>query len=495
MPELASLVPGDPATTGPYRLEGRLGSGGQGTVYAGRGPDGVLVAIKLLHPHLITDGQARARFLREVETAKRVAPFCTAQMLDTGFAEARPYIVSELVDGPSLQDSVRENGPRGAAALQRLAINTATALASIHAAGVVHRDFKPGNVLLGPDGPVVIDFGIAKALDLSQSLVSSQPIGSPAYMAPEQIADGEVGPPADLFAWAATMYYAATGNRAFGGEAIPSTLHAVLQSEPDVSGLEVRFRRLLQECLAKDPSRRPTAAQVVERLRALPVPAWQSVPAGTAGRRRTLAVAAGAAALVVTAACFYALGPATAQQQAAGPALSPSVSPPAATPMTTGSRTPHPEASLSAMMGEEADLARSPAAAAPTKAPRTRTTATREPDPTPDGKHTVAPTTARPSPKPTAKSTPKPSSSKETTAPPKLPPSTGTLTWNDVTEYCKTQGYTSYSYGGWADLRCAGSDTKLDPSALCRWKYPDYARAEGELPANMFVPSATCHLS
>ncbi|MET8868821.1 protein kinase [Nonomuraea sp. NPDC004580] len=263
------LFPDDPATVGPYRIEKRLGSGGQGVVYAGRAHDGPLVAIKLLHPHLVADGLARERFLREVETAKRVAPFCTAQLLDSGFAWTRPYIVSEYVPGPSLQSSVRDDGPRGAAALHRLAINTATALAAIHAAGVVHRDFKPANVLLGPDGPVVIDFGIAKALDQSQSVISSQPFGSPAYMAPEQISNGDVGPPADLFAWAATMYYAATGRRAFLGDGIPATLHAVLSSEPDLSPVDERLRWLLRDCLAKDPSRRPTSGQVVDRLRAL----------------------------------------------------------------------------------------------------------------------------------------------------------------------------------------------------------------------------------
>ncbi|AQZ68216.1 hypothetical protein BKM31_48155 [[Actinomadura] parvosata subsp. kistnae] len=262
-----SLLPEDPAEVGPYRLEGRLGAGGQGVVYTGRGPGGALVAVKLLHSHLMADDDARTRFLREVRTAERVAPFCTAQLLDSGFVGARPYIVSEYVDGPSLQDSVKESGPRGAAALQRLAINTATALAAIHAAGVVHRDFKPGNVLLGPDGPVVIDFGIAKALDLSQSVASSQPIGSPAYMAPEQIADDDVGPAADLFAWAATMYYAATGRRAFPGESIPATLHSVLHSSPDLSGVEGPLRRLLEKCLSKDQSLRPTAAEVADHLR------------------------------------------------------------------------------------------------------------------------------------------------------------------------------------------------------------------------------------
>ncbi|MFI6539877.1 protein kinase [Nonomuraea sp. NPDC050547] len=275
---MLALLDEDPRAVGPYRLQGRLGAGGQGTVYIGRTGQGAPVAIKLLHPHLIADLREQQRFLREVETAKRVAPFCTAHVLDSGFVGARPYIVSEYVQGPSLQASVRDNGARGAAALQRLAVNTATALAAIHEAGVVHRDFKPGNVLLGPDGPVVIDFGIARALDLSQSVVSSQPIGSPAYMAPEQIAGGDIGAAADIFAWGATMVYAATGQRAFVGDSIPGILHLILQGDPDLGELDGPLRLLLGECLAKDPAQRPTAAQVIERLRALPPPAWDTVP-------------------------------------------------------------------------------------------------------------------------------------------------------------------------------------------------------------------------
>ncbi|WP_053175179.1 serine/threonine protein kinase [Nonomuraea sp. SBT364] len=496
MPELLTLLPDDPRTVGPYRLEGRLGAGGQGAVYAGRGPEGVRVAVKLLHPYLIADDEARVRFLREVETAKRVAPFCTAQMLDSGFAGSRPYIVSEFVDGPSLQESVRANGPRGAAALQRLAINTATALAAIHAAGVVHRDFKPGNVLLGPDGPVVIDFGIAKALDLSQSVVTSQPIGSPAYMAPEQIAGGDVGPPADLFTWAATMHYAATGRRAFGGDTIPATLHAVLSSEPDLGGLEERFRRLLRECLAKDPARRPTAAQVVERLRALPAPSWQRTPPGKPGRRRTVVAVSIAAALGTAAGVgFYALAPATAQQQKVA-------APTASATVTSGTPAPQPAThppSITAMQGEVNDLAKS-ATATPPRAPR-RSSTPRPSDPDPDPprsrKPSSAPKTSKSTPRTTHQSAaPKTPSSQESTKPPGPAPSTGQVTWNDAAAYCKAQGYTGVSYMvGWQSMKCQGSDHAVTTTKLCAWKYPDYPRAEGEEPANPYTPMSKCRLS
>ncbi|MFC5180739.1 serine/threonine-protein kinase [Actinomadura harenae] len=269
MPDTTAALPGDPGTVGPYRLERRLGTGGQGTVHVARGPGGQRVAIKLLHPHLVTDERARGRFLGEVEIAKRVAPFCTAPVLDSGIDGDRPYIVSEFVDGPSLHASVRARGPRSGAALHRLAVNTASALAAIHEAGVVHRDFKPGNVLLGPDGPVVIDFGVARALDLSQSLTTSQAVGSPAYMAPEQIANKEIGPAADLFAWAATLLYAATGRRAFPGDSIPAVMHAILHDEPDLPDLDPQLSDLVRACLAKDPADRPGADAVLASLRGL----------------------------------------------------------------------------------------------------------------------------------------------------------------------------------------------------------------------------------
>ncbi|WP_433461945.1 protein kinase domain-containing protein [Spirillospora sp. CA-128828] len=279
VPEPSPLLPTDPESIGRYQLEGRIGAGGQGTVYLGRDERERRTAIKLLHPHLITHEAARARFLAEVEIAKRVAPFCTAQVLDSGVTNAQPYIVSEFVDGPSLQTSVKDDGPRGEAALDRLAINTVTALAAIHEGGVVHRDFKPGNVLLGPDGPVVIDFGISRALDLSQSLTSSQVVGTPGYMAPEHIDGQTAGPEADMFAWAAAMVFAATGKRAFGGTSASAVALAVLHSEPNLDGIEGDLGDIVRSCLEKDPARRPTATQVSDLLRGLRTPQAATSPA------------------------------------------------------------------------------------------------------------------------------------------------------------------------------------------------------------------------
>ncbi|GAA5084797.1 hypothetical protein GCM10023259_096360 [Thermocatellispora tengchongensis] len=244
-------------------MRGRLGHGGQGVVYLGAGADGELVAVKWLRPDLSGDQVVMERFLREAATAQRVAAFCTARVLAMGIEQDRPYIVSEYVDGPSLQAVVAEEGPRDGVALHRLAIGTATALAAIHQAGIVHRDFKPANVLLARDGPRVIDFGISRALDATSTL-SSAPVGTPAYMAPEQFLGQKAGPAADMFAWAGTMIYAATGKAAFGSDSLPAVLNRVLNGEPEhLSRLDGRLRELVEACLAKDPDERPTAEEVI----------------------------------------------------------------------------------------------------------------------------------------------------------------------------------------------------------------------------------------
>jgi predicted Ser/Thr protein kinase len=281
VPNVKPLADGDPRRLGAYDVSGRLGEGGQGLVYLGHGAAGP-VAIKLLHTRLIEDEAARARFVREVEVTKRVARFCTAQVLDAGMADDRPYIVSEYVPGPSLHQQLREEGPRRGSALDRLAINTATALAAIHQAGVVHRDFKPGNVLMGPDGPVVIDFGIARALDASTTgtIAISQVVGTPAFMAPEQLADGPIGPHTDMFAWAATLAYAASGTPPFGYKPIPKVINQVLHEEPDLGVLEGRLRDIVAACLAKDPGRRPTARRLMDELMGHTGPHGDGDPAG-----------------------------------------------------------------------------------------------------------------------------------------------------------------------------------------------------------------------
>ena len=271
-PDAQPLRSGDPTELGRYEICGRLGEGGQGTVYLGRpkrtdahaepGAD-EYVAVKLLHGGLAGDESARARFVRELDVAKRVARFCTAQVLDADVAGDRPYIVSEYVPGPSLRHVVRTEGPRTGGALERLAINTLTALIAIHQAGIVHRDFKPQNVLMGPDGPRVIDFGVARALGATGD---TQTVGTPAYMSPEHFTDDEVGTASDMFAWGTTMVFAATGRPAFGNDEMGKVMHRILTAEPDLGDLSGPLRDLVVDCLAKDPAARPTAREAQERL-------------------------------------------------------------------------------------------------------------------------------------------------------------------------------------------------------------------------------------
>jgi hypothetical protein len=259
------LRAGDPEQIGPYRLTGFIGEGGQGIVYRGVTTDGRRVAVKVLHTRLAGDEKARARFLRELDAARRVARFCTAQVLDAAAEDSQPYIVSEYVDGPSLRQVVKRNGPRDAGTVERLAIGTATALAAIHRAGIVHRDLNPANVLLGPDGPRVVDFGISRALE-SDALESTERIGTPAYMAPELFLTERIGPKADIFAWAGTIIYAATGAPPFGRGGMGVVMHRILNDEPDLSGLPEKLSEVLAAALIKDPELRPDADAVLRAV-------------------------------------------------------------------------------------------------------------------------------------------------------------------------------------------------------------------------------------
>ncbi|WP_433465200.1 protein kinase domain-containing protein [Spirillospora sp. CA-128828] len=301
MPETRPLRATDPPELGGFRLTARIGEGAQGIVFLGESDTGQRVAAKLLHADVGRDDRARTLFERELSAARRVAPFCTARVLAAEADGDTPYIVSEYIDGPSLRDQITGNGVASPAELVRLAIGTATALAAIHEADVVHRDFKPANVLLGPDGPKVIDFGVARPLEATSATLTGA-VGTPAYMAPEQIAGAPGGAPLDMFAWGCTMAFAANGVPPFGNDTVPAIMQRVLYGEPELGALTGDLRALVASCLAKDPAGRPTALQVLQRLlglgpnanllaegtsaaaRALPAPvpgAWTPPEAGT----------------------------------------------------------------------------------------------------------------------------------------------------------------------------------------------------------------------
>jgi predicted Ser/Thr protein kinase len=255
----------DPPEVGGYGLVGRLGEGGQGVVFLAVSSAGTRVALKVLPA--TTDSQVRSRFLKEVAAAQRVARFCTAQVLDAGIFERRPYIVSEYVDGPSLVEVVEQDGPRGGSALERIAVATLTALAAVHAAGMVHRDFKPANVLLGPDGPVVIDFGLATVPGMTTTGLSGpSAMGTPAYMAPEQLAGERVTAAADMWSWAVSMAFAGTGKLPFTGDSLTAMAFAILNGEPSVGRLPEPLGCLVRRCLSKDPALRPSARDALSEL-------------------------------------------------------------------------------------------------------------------------------------------------------------------------------------------------------------------------------------
>jgi predicted Ser/Thr protein kinase len=265
MSGLLPLRDTDPREVGGYRLLGRLGEGGQGVVFLALSSAGTQAAVKLLAP--TTDPQVRSRFLKEVAAAQQVAGFCTAHVLDAGIFERRPFIVSEYVSGPSLVEVVQQHGARSGAVLERIAVATLTALGAAHAVGMVHRDFKPGNVLLGPDGPVVIDFGLAAVPGMTTTGLSGQvAVGTPAFMSPEQLAGARVTAAADMWAWAVTMAFTGTGELPFRGESLTATAYAILHSEPTVGQLPEPLGSLIHRCLSKDPAFRPSARAALGEL-------------------------------------------------------------------------------------------------------------------------------------------------------------------------------------------------------------------------------------
>ncbi|WP_405393372.1 protein kinase domain-containing protein [Microbispora hainanensis] len=264
MPVLRPLDPNERRRIGPYRLLGVLGEGGQGIVYLAYSDEGAKVAIKVLYPDMVDNPAARDRFLREVQAAQKVADFCTARVLDVGADANHLYVVSEFIDGDSLHRRVRLKGQLIAGELTRLGIGTAAALVAIHNAGIVHRDLKPENVILGPDGPRVVDFGIARALDGTTTQTGQ--IGTPPYMSPEQLRGETVGTPSDIFSWAGTMTFAATARPPFGVDNVPNIVYRIFYDEPDIEGVPHEIRDLLLRCLSKEPKERPSARDLLLSL-------------------------------------------------------------------------------------------------------------------------------------------------------------------------------------------------------------------------------------
>ncbi|MQA94150.1 MAG: protein kinase [Streptosporangiales bacterium] len=272
----APLRAGDPAFVGPYRITGRLGAGHQGVVFLGEDRRGSPVAVKLLRGWT-DDERLREATRREVSAARRVSPYGTAHLVDADLDADEPYMVTEYVPGPTLDRAVRRAGARSGPALHRLAVGTATALAAIHEAGIAHRDFRPGNVLLGPDGPRVIDFGVTREAARRPASAWRRPTG-PAFLAPEQLGGAVAGPKADVFAWGGVVVYAATGRAPFGEEPERVVRRAILRGEPDLSGVPEQYRELVAQCLSKDPARRPTADDLLMRLLGR-VPGQRAAPA------------------------------------------------------------------------------------------------------------------------------------------------------------------------------------------------------------------------
>ncbi len=286
------LQPADPQLIGPYQLLGRLGAGGMGRVFLGMSAVGRPVAVKVVHAELAADPEFRARFGSEVAAARKVSGLFTALVVDADVDAPVPWLATAYVAGPSLSEAVKSCGPLTAESLLALAAGLAKSLTAIHAAGVVHGDLKPANVLLALDGPRVIDFGISQAAEATPLGRAGLVVGTPSYMAPEQATGNEVGPPSDVFSLGAVLAFAATGRKPFGNGPPSAVLERVIGGTADLKGAPAQVRPLIERCLAKDPGLRPTTAELLAEVtaaqsamepkpeRALRGPAGADVPPG-----------------------------------------------------------------------------------------------------------------------------------------------------------------------------------------------------------------------
>ncbi|WP_256789445.1 serine/threonine-protein kinase [Frankia sp. AvcI1] len=298
----------DPRVVGPYRLTARLGSGGMGIVYLGEDAAGRRSAVKVLRDEHAGDQLFLRRFAREVRAAAAVDSPRVARLVDADPEAETPWLATEYIEGPTLTAEVGRNGPLSAAALQTLAVELAMALVAIHGAGVVHRDLKPGNVMLAEDGAKVIDFGIAAGVPGTVT-VTGVVLGSVGYMAPELLTTtGTPGPAADVFSWALTLAFAASGRPPFGEGPLQAMLLRTLHDNVPVDGLPNRLGKVVSKALDKRPDRRPTARQLLDRLPAVPLPPAAALsPATTATAATTVTTATAAAAAAAAAAATKAV--------------------------------------------------------------------------------------------------------------------------------------------------------------------------------------------
>lgn len=262
------LTSEDPRTVGPYRTLVRLGAGGMGVVYLARSAGGALAAVKVIRAEHAEDPGFRARFRREAEAAARITGPWVVPVLGADTEDREPWLATAFVPGPSLAEVVGAGGALPTTTVRALGSRLAEALVAVHEAGLIHRDVKPGNVLLALDGPRLIDFGIARHEGATTLTTTGAVIGTPGYLAPEQASAGPLGPPCDVFSLGCVLVYAATGRRPFGEGGGAGALFRTIHEEPDLTGMEPGLTPLIAACLAKDPADRPTASRVRDALTA-----------------------------------------------------------------------------------------------------------------------------------------------------------------------------------------------------------------------------------
>ncbi|SDD38872.1 serine/threonine-protein kinase [Glycomyces harbinensis] len=260
------LSSNDPEQIGPYRTIAELGRGAMGRVLLGAGPDGRLVAVKMIREWLVEDEEFKARFREEVRKSRQVSGHYTAAVVKAGPEDPLPWLASEFLRGPTLGMAIEAGGPLPEPAVLRLAAGLASALESIHEAGVIHRDLKPGNILLEASGPRVIDFGIARAIEGSDLTRTGAVIGTPGFMSPEQVRSQPITAASDVFSLGSVLVLACTGDSPFAAASTLDIMNSVVRADPDLDGVPERVRAIAARCLVVDPADRPGPGELLELI-------------------------------------------------------------------------------------------------------------------------------------------------------------------------------------------------------------------------------------